>query len=56
MTEFVFGLAMGMGGALIVVVGLLESGRLRVAGLGVVDVALQRNVEMRGVVRGPFQG
>ena len=56
MTEFVFGLAMGMGGALIVVVGLLEPGRLRVAGLGVVDVALQHNDEMRGVVRGPFQG
>ena len=55
MAEFVFGLALGMGVALIVVVGLLETGRLRVAGLGVVDDALQRNDESRGVVRGPFQ-
>ena len=63
MAEFIFGLAMGMGGAyamgmggaLIVVVGLFETGRLRVAGLGVADEALRRNDESRGVVRGPFQ-
>lgn len=55
MIEFVFGLALGMGGALIVVVGLLETGRLRAGGLTVVDEVAQRDVEFRRVVRGPFE-
>ncbi len=55
MAEFVFGLALGVGSALIVVVGLIETGRLRAGGRNVVDEVLQRNDEFRHVVRGPFE-
>ena len=55
MAEFIFGLALGLGGALIVVVGLVESGRLRPGAFEVGDEVLQRNDELRHVVRGPFE-
>jgi hypothetical protein len=56
MVEFLFGLGFGLAVAAMVLAGLVETGRLRIGGVEPVDEALQQRDEVRGVVRGPFQG
>ncbi len=55
MTEFLLGLALGAGCAIIVWVGLFEASRQRAGWRDAADGVSQRNDESRGVVRGPFQ-